>query len=135
MIYYESMHDTRFIPLDGRPHIDSSIRQWNGDARGHWEGDTLVITTKNFNSKTSIRGSSEHVRLVERYTRVGSDTMHYEFMVDDETRFTKSWTAMIPLQKIEGPIFEYACHEGNYGLVGILAGARADDAAVRARGR
>jgi len=86
-------------------------------------------------ARRAFRGSSEHVRLVERYTRVGPDTMHYEFMVDDETRFAKSWTAMIPLQKIEGPIFEYACHEGNYGLVGILAGARADDAAAQAGGR
>ena len=135
MILQELMHEARVIPLNGGAHIDSNIRQWLGDSRGHWEGQTLVITTKNFNSKTSIRGSSEHVRLVERYTRVGPNTMHYEFMVDDVTRFTRSWAAMIPLQKIEGPIFEYACHEGNYGLVGILAGARADDAAAQAGGR
>lgn len=131
LILQELMHEARIVPLDGRPHLPSGMRQVLGDSRGRWDGDTLVVTTTNFTDKTSIRGSSEHARLVERFTRVGPDLMRYEFTVEDETRFTQPWTAMIPMQKIEGPIFEYACHEGNYGLVGILAGARADEAAAR----
>ena len=130
LILQELMHEARVIPLDGRPHIASDIRQLLGDSRGHWDGDTLVVTTTNFTDKTSIRGSSEHARLIERFTRVGPDTLHYEFTVEDDTRFSGSWTALIPMQKIAGPIFEYACHEGNYGLIGILAGARADEAAA-----
>ena len=90
------------------------------------------MTTTNFTDKTNIRGSSEHARLIERFTRVGPDTLHYEFTVEGDTRFSGSWTALIPMQKIAGPIFEYACHEGNYGLIGILAGARADEAAAAA---
>ena len=132
LILQELMHEARVIPLDGRPHIESDIRQVLGDSRGHWDGDTLVVTTTNFTDKTNIRGSSEHARLIERFTRVGPDTLHYEFTVEDDTRFSGSWTALIPMQKIAGPIFEYACHEGNYGLIGILAGARADEAAAAA---
>ena len=135
LILQELMHEARVVPLDGRPHLPSGIRQLLGDSRGHWEDDTLVVTTTNFTGRTSIRGSSEHVRLVERFTRVGPELMHYEFTVDDATRFESPWTAMIPMQKIEGPIFEYACHEGNYGLTGILAGARADDAEAAAAAR
>lgn len=130
LILQELMHEARVIPLDGRPHIASDIRQLLGDSRGHWDGDSLVVTTTNFTGKTSIQGSSEHTRLIERFTRSGPDTLHYEFTVEDDTRFDGSWTALIPMQKIEGPIFEYACHEGNYGLIGILAGARADEAAA-----
>ena len=132
LILQELMHEARVIPLDGRPHLASDIRQVLGDSRGRWEGDTLVVTTANFTDKTSIQGSSENARLIERFTRVGPDTLHYEFTVEDDTRFTSSWTALIPMQKIAGPIFEYACHEGNYGLIGILAGARADEAAAAA---
>ena len=130
-ILQELMHEARVVSLEERGHIPSDIRQWLGDSRARWEGDTLVVTTTNFSEKTSIRGSSEHVRLVERFTRTGVETMDYEFTVEDSTRFTASWTARIPLQRIDGPIFEYACHEGNYGLVGILAGARADEVSVR----
>ena len=132
LILQELMHEARVVPLDGRPHLAPDIRQMLGDSRGRWDGDTLVVTTTNFTGKTSIQGSSENARLVERFTRAGPDTLHYEFTVEDDSRFTSPWTALIPMQKIEGPIFEYACHEGNYGLVGILAGARADEAAAAA---
>ena len=130
VILQELFHEARVIPLDGKMHIDWDIRQILGDSRGHWEGDTLVIHTRNFTSKTSLRGSTERLHLVERYTRVGPDTLTYEFIVEDAAAFTRSWTAMIPLKKSEGPIFEYACHEGNYGLPNILSGARADDLAA-----
>ena len=132
LILQELMHEARVIPLDGRPHLPADVRQVLGDSRGRWEGDTLVVTTTNFTAQTSIQGSSENARLIERFTRVGPDTLHYEFTVEDDSRFASPWTALIPMQKIEGPIFEYACHEGNYGLIGILAGARADDAAAAA---
>ena len=133
LILQELMHEARVVPLDGRPHVASDIRQVLGDSRGRWDGDTLVVTTTNFTDKTSIQGSSADARLIERFTRVGPDTMHYEFTVEDDSRFAGPWTALIPMQKIEGPIFEYACHEGNYGLIGILAGARADDAGAAAQ--
>ena len=135
LILQELMHEARIVPLDGRPHVAPGIRQVLGDSRGRWEGDTLVVTTTNFTGRTSIRGSSEHARLVERFTRSGPDVLRYEFTVDDATRFESPWTAMIPMQRIEGPIFEYACHEGNYGLVGILAGARSADAEAGAAAR
>lgn len=138
MILQELMHEARVIPLDGRSHLPSRIRQWLGDSRGHWEGDTLVVTTTNFTGKTRVQGSSDAMRLVERYTRVGPETMRYEFTVEDPATFVTPWTARISLQKIEGPIFEYSCHEGNRGLENILRGARvqeAADAASAAGGR
>ena len=125
MILAEMAHDARIIPLDGRPHRDPQIREWKGDSRGHWEGDTLVVDTTNFTSKTRFRGSSENLHVVERFTRVDANTILYKFTIDDPSTFTKPWSGEIPLTAAAGPIYEYACHEGNYALRDILAGARA----------
>jgi hypothetical protein len=125
VILNEMIHDARVIPLDGRPHLASNIRLLMGDSRGHWEGHTLVVDTTNFSGKFSVRGSDENLHLTERFTRVSPDTLLYEFTVDDPTAFTKPWTAQIPVTKTKGPIFEYACHEGNYAMADILSGARA----------
>ena len=119
----EMIHNTRIIPLDGRPLVD--VPQWAGESRGHWEGDTLVIETTNFHQNTSLRGSSRNLRLVERLRRVDADSLLYEFTVDDPTTWTKPWTAQVPMVKTEGLIYEYACHEANYAMFGILSGARA----------
>jgi len=127
MIFVEMIHDARIIPLDGRPHLEPDIRLWLGDSRGHWEGNTLVVDTTNFTNKTAFRGSSENLHLVERFTRVDPDTIRYEFTVDDPATFTKPWTAEIPMRKVSGPIYEYACNEGNYSLGDILKGARAEE--------
>jgi len=125
VILNEMIHNTRIIPLDGRPHLSANIRQWAGDPRGHWEGKTLVVDTTNFSAEYSFRGSDSNLHLTERFTRVSPDTLLYEFTVDDPTVFTKPWTAQIAVTKAKGPIFEYACHEGNYAMTDILAGARA----------
>jgi hypothetical protein len=127
VILSEMIHDARVIPLDGSPHLASNIRQGLGDSRGHWDGPTLVVDTTNFSGKYSFRGSDENLHLTERFTRVSPDTLLYEFTVDDPTAFTRPWTAQIPVTKTKGPIFEYACHEGNYAMVDILAGARASE--------
>jgi hypothetical protein len=118
----EMVHNTRIIPIDGRGH--GTVRQWVGDSRGRWEGDTLVVETTNFHRETAARGSSKDTHLVERFRRVDADTVVYEFTVEDESSFTRPWTAMIPFRRTDGPLFEYACHEGNIGMHGILAGAR-----------
>ena len=130
VIMVEMIHDARIIPLDGRGHLAPNMRQWMGDARGHWEGNTLVVDTTNFTDKTRFRGSADKLHLTERFTRVDPDTIVYEFTVDDPTTFTKPWTAQIPMKKSQGPIFEYACHEGNYAMAGMLAGARAQEKAA-----
>ena len=122
VIYNEMVHNTRVIPTDGRPHGD--LRQWTGDSRARWEGDVLVIETTNFLRETAFRGSTADTQLVERLWRVDADTVLYEFTVEDPNSFTRPWTALFPLRRTDGPLFEYACHEGNYGLEGILAGAR-----------
>ena len=124
----ELIHTTRIIPLDGRPHVAEDIRQWHGDSRGYWDGDSLVVETRNFSPDSDFRGSREHLHLVERFTRVGPDEMHYQFTVNDPTTWTEPWTALIPWKLTDDAIFEYACHEGNIGMEGILSGARADDA-------
>ncbi|HYL37754.1 MAG TPA: hypothetical protein VEV17_17700 [Bryobacteraceae bacterium] len=129
-ILQEIIHDARMIPTDGRPHLDSGIRQWMGDSRGHWEGDTLVVDTTNFTSRTAFRGSTETLHVVERFTRVSDDTILYEFTVDDPATWTRPWTAQLPLVKVDAPIFEYACHEGNLGMPNTLSGARAADKAA-----
>jgi hypothetical protein len=120
----EMIHDARIIPIDGRPH--GKLRQWAGDSRGRWDGDTLVIDTVNFHRPTIVMTSLETsatMRLVERFRRVDADTLLYEFTIEDPTTWTKPWTAQMPMQRSENPVYEYACHEGNYGLPNILSGA------------
>jgi hypothetical protein len=124
-ILQEMIHDVRIIPLDGRPHLPQTVRGWLGDSRGRWEGDTLVVDTTNFTEKTNFRGSRENLHVVERFTRVDDNTIRYEFTVDDPTTWTKPWSAELPLAKDKGPIYEYACHEANYGIANNLKGARA----------
>jgi hypothetical protein len=129
-ILVEMIHDVRIIPLDGRPHLPANIRQWMGDSRGRWDGDTLVVDTTNFTDKTNLRGSDKDLHLVERFTRISEYTILYQFTVDDPTAFTRVWKGEIPLTKAQGPIYEYACHEGNYSMEGILKGARAQEKAA-----
>jgi hypothetical protein len=124
-ILQEMIHDARVIPLDGRPHAPQSIRRWLGDSRGRWEGDALVVDTTNFTDKTNFRGSRENLHVVERFTRLDDNTIRYAFTVDDPTTWTKAWSAELPLVKDKGPIYEYACHEANYGMANNLKGARA----------
>ena len=129
VILVEMIHDARIIPLDGRPHADPRIRQWLGDSRGRWEGDTLVVETSNFipvNGRAlTVFGAGESTQLVERFTRVDDGSIDYRFTVSDPTEYTRPWTASIPMTNLEGLLYEYACHEGNYGLENILAGTRA----------
>jgi hypothetical protein len=127
MIMSEMIHEVRVIPLDGRKHLPPNVRQWTGDSIGHWEGDTLVVDTTNFTAKTRFRGSDENLHIVERFRRADANTVLYRFTVDDSTTFSKPWTAEVAMTKAEGSIYEYACHEGNYALQDILAGARADE--------
>lgn len=131
VIQYEMIHENRIIPTDGRPH--TNIKQWLGDSRGHFEGDTLVVETTNFRPDLGFRGASEQMKLTERFTRTGPDSMLYEFTVSDPATWTKPWTAQVPILKNPEPMYEYACHEGNYGMVGILAGARALEKAAAAK--
>ena len=123
----EMVHSVRIVPLDGRPH--GTVRQWAGDSVGHWEGNTLVVDTTNFKRETSLDGSSTNTHLTERFTRVDAHTLLYEFTVDDPTMWARPWTAVIPMTKSDTPIYEYACHEANYAMTGILAGARAAEKA------
>jgi hypothetical protein len=126
-ILTEMIHDVRIIPLDGRPHIPENIRQWLGDSRGHWEGTTLVVDTTNFTDKTHFSNSDRNLHLIERFTRTDANTILYQFTVDDPTAFTLPWKGEVPLTKAPGPIYEYACHEGNYSMVNMLKGARAQE--------
>ena len=130
VILIEMIHDFRIIPLDGRPHIAPDIRQWLGDSRGHWEGETLVVDTTNFTDQTHFRGSDRNLHLVERFTRIDAETILYRFTVDDPTVFAKPWTAEGPMTKAAGPIYEFACHEGNRAMVNILSIARAAEKAT-----
>ena len=127
MILVEMIHHVRTIPLDGRPHLPQNVRQWMGSYVGRWEGETLVVETTNFTEKTAFQGSSENMRLIERFTRVAEDTILYQFTVDDPATWARSWSAEVPMKKTIGPLFEHACHEGNYGLSNILAGARVEE--------
>ncbi len=138
-IVQEHIHDVRFISLDGRPHIDERIGQYGGDSLGHWEGDTLVVETTNFGNRAYLFTSgpgpqggvnwdlTEALRVVERFTRLGPETLDYQFTVEDRNTWTRPWTGSSPWARAEGPMFEYACHEGNYGMLNILAGSRAGD--------
>ena len=122
MIFNEMVHNARIIPTDGRPH--GTLPQWTGDSRGRWEGDTLVVETLNFRRETSLQGSTAKTTVVERLTRVDAKTIDYRFTISDPDAYTKPWTAVMPLRVIDGLLFEYACHEANYGMEGVLRGAR-----------
>jgi len=131
VIFNEMIHNARIIPTDGRPH--GTLPQWTGDSRGRWDGDTLVVDTINFRRETSLPGSTAATHLVERFTRVAPDTISYAFTVTDPTAYTQPWTAVEPLQAIDERLYEYACHEGNYAIRGILAGARMQEQADAGR--
>jgi len=144
VISHEIIHGVRAIPLDGRPHLPPALRQLGGDSRGRWEGDTLVVDSANFNDQTNFRGppgntrqdifSSQDLHVVERFTMTDADTIVYRFTVEDPSTWTKPWSGELVMRRFAGPIFEYACHEGNYGLANILAGARmAEKAAAESR--
>ena len=136
-ILNEMVHDVRFIPVDGDPHVSDRIRQWNGDSRGHWENDTLVVETANYSDKTTWRGFpgvGRTLRAVERFTRIDADTIDYRFTIDDPTTYTRPWTVELPLTHLPSyVIYEYACHEGNYSIANVLIGARAQEKAAQTR--
>jgi hypothetical protein len=127
LILIEELHEARVIPLDGRPHAPQNVRSWLGDSRGHWEGNTLVIETTNFNDKVAFQGSSQDLKVTERLTRTGGETIQYEFTVEDPHTWTQPWRAEMPFIKTDGPIFEHACNEGNYSMSNMLAGARLEE--------
>jgi len=127
----EIIHNARVIGYDSRPRLNRAIQQYRGDSRGRWEGDTLVVETANFNDVTQFRGSSAAMKVTERFTMLDRDTIQYRFTVDDPATWGRSWSAEIPLIRTEDPIYEYACHEGNYGLPNILRAQRVADAAAR----
>ena len=124
MILSEMIHDVRIIPLDGRPHLPPSIRQWKGDSVGHWEGDTLVVDTTNFTDNTPLRGSSRSLHVSERFTATTADTLTYRFTIDDPASFVHSWTGESLMTRTDDRMFEYACHEANYSMFNVLRGAR-----------
>ena len=127
MILTEMIHDVRIVPLDGRPAPDAKVRQWMGVSRGRWEGETLVVETTNFNGRNPFQGSSDQLKVTERFTRISDDQIEYKFTVEDPLTWTRPFTVLNYLQKTNGPIFEFACHETNIGVSGILAGAREDE--------
>ena len=130
VILVEMIHETRIIPLDGRPPLLPGIRQWMGASRGRWEGDTLVVDTTNFTDRQEFGGTGAGLHLVERFTRLNADTIDYRFTINDAATYTRPWTVALPMRKTEEDIFEYACHEGNIAMAGILAGARLEEAAA-----
>ena len=142
VISVEMIHDARIIPLDGRPHVGPQIRQWLGDSRGRWEGNTLIVETTNFNTindRTINRmlgvitfGTSATARVIERFARLDANTIDYQVTVDDPVTYTRPWTAAVPMTTLQGMLFEFACHEGNYGMAGILTGYRAEEKAAEA---
>lgn len=125
VLFSEMIHDARIVPLDGRPHVSQNVRTWTGDSRGRFEGDTLVIETTNFSDKSSFRGAGANLRLTERFTRTDAETIEYRVTVEDPTTWSRPWIVTFPMVKNDEPMFEYACHEGNYGLKNILGNARA----------
>jgi hypothetical protein len=124
LIFVESMHEARVVPLDGRPHLPPDVRQLMGDPRGHWEGNTLVVDSTNFSDDTKFRNAGRNTHLIERFTRTDPNTLLYEYTLDDPTTFTRPWSVAIPMAATKDKIFEYECNEGNVGLAGILRGAR-----------
>jgi hypothetical protein len=131
MILVEMVHDVRYIHLDRKEHLPSAARQWMGDSIGHWEGDTLVVDTTNFTDKTRFRGTAQNLHVIERFTRADAGTILYKATIDDPATYTKQWTMEYPFLATQGPIFEYACHEGNYAMPDILGGARKSDQASK----
>ncbi len=134
VILNEMVHNARIVPLDGRPHLPAHLRQWVGNSRASWDDDTLVVETRNFLGETSLRGSSANLHLVERFRRAGPDTLVYEFTVNDPTSWTGPWTAQVLMTRTDEPLYEYACHEGNYSMPSSLSGARAMEAREAAAG-
>ena len=131
MLLTEMIHDARIVKLDGRPALDENLELWSGDSRGHWDGDTLVVVTQNFNNLTQSFdgfGTSRNKVLTERFTRLGPRTLDYEFTIDDPSTFTDKFTAVVPMIKVATQLYEYACHEGNYGMANMLRGARRKEA-------
>ena len=125
VIMTEKFHDARIVPINGQPHLSADIRTWMGTARGHWDGNTLVVDTTNFTEKIGLTGRfDENLHLVERFTRVGPNTLLYEVHIDDPTAFEKPWAVALPMTKTDEQMYEFACHEGNYGLFNILRAAR-----------
>jgi hypothetical protein len=127
MILVEMVHDVRVIRMN-QPHVDKSVTKWFGDSVGHWEGDTLVVDTTNFNGQAEFRGASQNLHVIERFERISANTILYRVTIDDPSTFTKQWTMEYPFVASPGPIYEYACHEGNYAMPDILGGARKADA-------
>jgi hypothetical protein len=132
VVMTEMVHDARIVPLDGRKHLPTSVRPWMGDSRGRWEGDTLVVETTNFSDKNLYRNATPNLKLVEKFSRLDADTLIYEFTLNDPATWAAPWTGRVPLEKLDGVLYEYACHEGNLGMEGILKGTRADESAAGA---
>ena len=135
VIVHEMIHEARVVPLDGRPDLPSNVTSYMGDARGHWEGNTLVVETTNFNGKNNYRGSTTGLRLTERYTRVNRDRLEMRLTVEDPTTWEKPWTVLLPMRPTEGELIEYACHEGNYSMTNLLEVARDEDKSNAAKGQ
>ena len=127
VIFQEQIHDVRIIPLSDQPVLPDQMRQWLGVSRGRWDGDTLVVETNNFYEQADYLGSNVNRRVTERFTRVADDVIEYAFTVSDPTVWTEPWSGMVPWRPAEGPLFEYACHEGNYGMTNLLTSSRAED--------
>ena len=127
MILTEMIHDVRIIPIDNRPQPDQKVRQWMGTSRGRWDGNTLIVETTNFNGKNPFRGSSENMKVTERFTRTSDDAIKYEFTVNDPSTWEVSWKGEMPFVKINGPVFEHACTEGNYGIANTLKAVRLEE--------
>jgi hypothetical protein len=133
VLYAETGHDARVIPLDNRPHVDARLAQWNGDSRGWWDGDTLVVETSRFSSKSYFMGATDGLRVVERFTRTAPDRIEYRIALADPATWASSWSAMMPLQRRDETLYEFACHEGNFHIMrGMLDGSRLEQEAERA---
>jgi hypothetical protein len=127
VLFTEMIHDARIVPLDGRPQPPANVTFWLGSSRGRWDGDTLVIDTTNFGDKVTFRGSDERLHVVERLRLDGPDALRYEYTIDDPTAFSRAWTAAFTMRRTRAMMYEFACHEGNYGLMNIMRAARAVD--------
>ncbi len=132
-LVHEMVHETRIVPLDDSPF--GNVRSYTGESRGHWEGDTLVVETRNFNGKAPFRGAGTNLRVVERYTRTAADKVDFKVTFEDDTQWTQPWTAAFTMNTGEGELYEYACHEGNYGLRNILENARDEERKAAAEAR